>query len=389
MPLALLCTALAAVRAPAATAQSQRETRQVTLAIEHATLVPMDRDTALSDHTVLVAGGRIVWLGPSRAARFTAARRIDARGGFVIPGLADMHVHLEEPQDLMRLVDAGVTTVRNMRGGPRHLRWRDSIRAGTRPGPTIFTSGPTCCSGTLPKREFIRIGDPEDAEAAVRAQQRAGYDMIKVHSRISAAAYRRLAIAARAANMPVVGHLIPEIGLTTQLGAGQASFEHLGDLFAVEGDDDAVARRLASAGAWVGTIAQWEVSACGSANARYRRVMSPLRRAGVGLLAGTDASLVREPAGRALRCELATLVSAGLSPFEALTTATRNAGEFARQHLPSATVPFGTIAVGARADLVLLRSDPRRDITALARPELVVLSGSWIGERGQWRRLAS
>lgn len=376
--LSMGCALLVAVQAEAQLSRDGAAT--VTLAIEHATVLPMDRDTALADHTVLVTRGRITWIGPSRDARATeGARRIDARGAFVIPGLADMHVHLETLEDLERLVNAGVTTVRNMRGGPQHLRWRDSVAAGTKVGPMIFTSGPTCCHGPLPKREFIRVRTPEQAEAAVRAQQRAGYDMIKVHSRLPAPAYRRMAEVARAARMPVVGHAIEEVGLSAQLHAGQASVEHLGDLFhARDGaDDDRTARALAAAGVWVGTIYQWAGGQCGEANEQYRRIIPALKRAGVKLLAATDASLVSAPTGEALHCELATLVSGGLTPYEALATATRNAWEFARAHLPRATVPFGTVSVGARADLVVLRSDPRSDIRALGRPIGVVVRGAW------------
>jgi imidazolonepropionase-like amidohydrolase len=105
-------------------------------------------------------------------------------------------------------------------------------------------------------------------------------------------------------------------------------------------------------------------------------VISALRRANVKLLAGSDASLSPLRAATALQCELATLVAAGLTPFEALATATISAGEFARTHLRN-QVPFGTITAGSRADLVLLRADPRADIRAVADPIGVVLRGSW------------
>jgi imidazolonepropionase-like amidohydrolase len=105
-------------------------------------------------------------------------------------------------------------------------------------------------------------------------------------------------------------------------------------------------------------------------------VVASLQRANVRLLAGTDAGLEPIEPGTALHCELATMVRAGLTPYEALVSATRNAGEFARLHLKE-RVPFGTVTVGSRADLVLLSGDPRRDIGALARPVGTVLRGVW------------
>src|SRR5687767_5373476 len=90
---------------------SAAQTRQADLAIERVTVLPMTRDTALRDHTVLLRGDRIEWVGPSSTARVpAAARRIDGRGKFLIPGLADMHVHLRSTQHLSHLVAAGVTT---------------------------------------------------------------------------------------------------------------------------------------------------------------------------------------------------------------------------------------------------------------------------------------
>jgi len=157
---------------------------QRSLAIEHATVVPMTRDTVLLDHTVLVAGGRITWLGPAAGARIpVGAERLDATGLHLIPGLADMHVHLERA-DFARYLDAGITTVRNMRGRPDHLAWRNSVNRGTLTGPRIYTAGPGLGRGLFGNREFVRLRTTADAEQAVRAQDAAGYDMLKVFNRI-------------------------------------------------------------------------------------------------------------------------------------------------------------------------------------------------------------
>src|SRR5688572_25373941 len=108
----------------------QSAAQQVTLAIEHASVLPMDRDTVLTDHTVLVSGDRIVWIGPSRDARVPrTARRVDARGRFVMPGLADMHVHINDVNELPQFVSAGITTVSQMNGRPEHVVWRNRVNS--------------------------------------------------------------------------------------------------------------------------------------------------------------------------------------------------------------------------------------------------------------------
>jgi imidazolonepropionase-like amidohydrolase len=363
-----------------------------TLAVEHVTVLPMDRDTSLADHTVLVSGDRIVWIGPSRTARVPReARRVDGRGAYLIPGLADMHVHLETAEELTALVSAGVTTVRNMRGAPQHLAWRDSIASGLLVGPTIFTSGPSIRRGPLlgrsdPRFVFPRTAD--EAERLVREQAAAGYDMIKVLHGLSLPVYRRLLEAAHTAGIPVVGHVVSGIGLERSLAAGQVSFEHVFDLHersrisAALGRDDRAeterdARALARAGAWVGTIASSREGDCAPPTEAERAIIVSLTRAGVRLIAGSDAGIGEVRAGPGLHCELATLVAAGMTPYQALATATASAGAFVNAHLRRAGPPFGTVTVGSRADLLLVSGDPRADIGIVSRPIGVVLRGAW------------
>lgn len=387
---AALLSAVVAIAAGAHASPAQGPAAP-TLAIERVTVLPMDRDTALTDHTILVSRDRITWIGPSRDARVPAgARRVDGRGAFVIPGLADMHVHLDGVQDLAQLVNAGVTTVRNMRGDPRHLAWRDSIARGALVGPAIFTSGPSLRGARrfgAGDPRFAHVGSPREADEIVRRQAAAGYDMIKVLYGLDLAEYRQVLESARRARMPVVGHVISSAGLERSIATGQVSFEHAYDLHersrlaSIVGDDrersDRDARAIARAGAWVGTIASSRDGDCAPQPERLRAIIASLRRANVRLLAGSDAGIGPVRAGASLHCELRTLVEAGLTPYEALATATVNAGAFARAHLARSQVPFGTVTVGSRADLVLLAKDPRADIGALARPVGVVLRGSW------------
>ncbi len=357
------------------------------LAIEHVTVLPMTRDTALVDHTVLVRDDRIVWIGRSADARVPAgAQRVDGRGRFLIPGLADMHVHLRSTQHLSQFVAAGVTTVRNMHGRPEHLAWRERVTAGRLAGPTIFTTGPPLGQYRVnPDPRFGSVRSTADAEKVVRQQAAAGYDMIKVIQRISPPVYEHLVKVARAARMPVVGHVIPGIGLERSLSVGQVSVEHVDGLrnrsriASLLGanekgfDEDALA--IARHSAWVGTIASSRTGNCDPPTNVVRRSIASLRRAKVKMLAGSDAGIGPVQPSSALHCELETLVAAGLTPYEALATATVNAGAFASMHIKRAQVPFGTVSPDARADLVLLASDPRADIRTLARPVAVVLRG--------------
>jgi imidazolonepropionase-like amidohydrolase len=348
-----------------------------TLAIEHVTVLPMDRDTALVHHTVLAASGRIIWLGPSASARVPrSARRVDGTGRYLIPGLADMHVHLQRAEELQAHVAAGVTTVVQMNGLPKHLIWRNRVARGALLGPRIFTAG--MAIGSRANDTHVRVRTAAEAEELVRQQSRAGYDMIKVQSGLEWPVYQRLLQAARAARIPVVGHVVEGIGAARSLSAGQVTFEHA-NIHMFQGGEsrlDEGAHAIALRGTWVGTLISDREGRCRPPSDQQRRIIAALWRHSVKLLAGSDAGIGPVQHGTGLHCELATLVAAGLPPYEALVAATRNPGEFARVHLKE-QVPFGTVTVGAHADLVLLSADPRADIGAVARPLGVVLRGVW------------
>ena len=234
---------------------------------------------------------------------------------------------------------------------------------------------------------FAHPRTPRKADEIVRRQAAAGYDMIKVLYGLEPPIYRQVLESALRARLPVVGHVVAEVGLERSIAAGQVSFEHAYELHersrfaSIVGEErarnDRDARAIARAGAWVGTIASSRDGDCAPQPERLRGIIAALRRANVRLLAGTDAGIGPVPFGTSLHCELATLVTAGLTPYEALATATANAGAFARMHLGRDTMPFGTVTVGSRADLVLLATDPRADIGSRARPVGVVLRGSW------------
>lgn len=101
-----------------------------------------------------------------------------------------------------------------------------------------------------------------------------------------------------------------------------------------------------------------------------------LNEAGVTLLLGTDASAPGMFPGRSAQLELAELVDAGLTPFQALRTGTTNAGAFLGRLDPTSP-PFGTVTVGSQADLLLLEANPLADISHVQRLAGVVLRGRW------------
>jgi imidazolonepropionase-like amidohydrolase len=392
-------------------------------------VVPMDTERVLTGQTVLVQGGRITTLGPSNKVRVPAgAALIDGRGQYLIPGLADMHVHFRGARDsatlerwLVRWLADGVTTVRNMdrhreQDGLRALQLKARAAAGELLSPRIYTAGPWApeayrMSGTVDPRtkQPKHIPPRLDSVAAyVTAYQAAGYDFIKPYHE-SPAVLDSLTAAARRVRIPVAGHVpsgehgVNAVTLEQALRAGYASIEHLMgyDAFwrglfsggSVPPFDTSTARIRAlatatqRAGVW-NCPTQWMNGADTTvvANRVMRsfrhRLIKALQDAGAGLLLGTDAVDAEDPGGLVYR-EFHALVAAGLTPYQALAAGTRNAAEYFGTLDES-----GTIAVGKRADLVLLAGNPLIDINDMTRPAGVMLGGRWLVRAELDRRLA-
>ncbi len=108
-----------------------------------------------------------------------------------------------------------------------------------------------------------------------------------------------------------------------------------------------------------------------------RKLTKALNDAGVPLLLGTDASFIGLFPGKSAHVELREMVEAGLTPYEALKTGTRNAGGFIGDYVSSAE-PFGLVAPGQRADLILVQGNPMEDISTVSNIEGVMVRGRWL-----------
>ncbi|MCU9848954.1 amidohydrolase family protein [Defluviimonas sp. WL0024] len=116
-------------------------------AFVNANVLPMDENKVLLQQTVVVDGDSIVAVAPTSEVEVPhGATVIDAEGSWLIPGFADMHMHLavDPSPDFMRLwLAEGVTTVRNLNTVPDHRNWAEEVLAGERIGPTIYNTGPS------------------------------------------------------------------------------------------------------------------------------------------------------------------------------------------------------------------------------------------------------
>ncbi|HRP08423.1 MAG TPA: amidohydrolase family protein [Gemmatimonadales bacterium] len=385
-----------------------------TISFTGVNLVTMTDSTVLVDRTVVVSAGRIVAIDSAGSPRGTV---IDGRGRYLVPGLHDMYAHIDEASAPL-FVAHGVTTVRNtMPGLPRHLALRDAIQSGEVTGPAIFTTGPPI-AGSEPFYASVEpVSDPETARRIVREQHRAGYDGIAVYVDIEANTWPAVIDEAHRLGLPVSGHRPYKLPSESLMVAGhQDSKDNLlgevdlrtGNTFVPEAALAGYAAATTASGIVTiptltihrmrarretGTelmalpemamvprrqLLHWlngEGGAYAVENYRYGgapALVRTLHEAGSTILAGSDAGYPFLVAGLSMHDELANLVDAGLTPFEALAAATSNAAAFLRDSTR------GTVAVGNRADLLLVNGNPLDDVRHLAAIEGVMLGGRWL-----------
>ena len=123
---------------------------QSTIVFINVNVIPVDSERILERHAVIVKNGLIDTVGPVSKVQIPEdAFKIDGTGKYLMPGLADMHVHNWSENEFVLFLANGVTTIRNMWSAPQHLQWREKIEKGELLGPRIYTAGPLL-DGSLP-----------------------------------------------------------------------------------------------------------------------------------------------------------------------------------------------------------------------------------------------
>ena len=363
---------------------------------------------ARDGQTIVIADGVIQSVGATAPAGGTA---IDGTGLTALPGLADLHVHLqggwdgERPDYLNfgRYLDSflynGVTTVLDAGNSmPFVTQIRQEIEAGRLRGPRVFTAGPMIDSAQPIWPPLAEpMADYAHAPGVIRRLAENHVDFVKAYAGLSDLHIRALADAARPAGLRLIADTWERNGSLSLVRTGLYAFAHAPH--AVPMTDQIVSEMRARGMAVVTTIAvresfanrrlqdlAWldqplvrdvtpphlldeirDASGTGAfkANADYETTMRltaanvlALWRGGVLVAAGTDAPYPGVFQGEGLHRELELLVEAGLTPLEAIRSATQNAARFVHGEQAG----WGAIRPGQRADLVLVSGRPDQRI---------------------------
>jgi hypothetical protein len=398
-----------------------------TLVIRDVTVLPMDGPRLLPHRTVTIADGRIVSIVVASALPSRDGTHVvDGRGKYLLPGLADMHVHLTTADELPMFVGNGVLTVRDLNGSPMTLGWREAAAAGALTAPRIFVSGPIIAGAEIPWKNKATPATAAEAQAVVMSQKRAGYDQIKIYDGISREVFEAAIATAKREGLLSSGHIPASVGFEGVLESGMTGLEHLDKtVFAVvdhhldtlripwivqqikrsgmwvtptlesmiqlsvigSGGYDSLMHRPEALAAppelrdfWMSVTSTMKANRALPRGSKYNpwceyqmRLAGALAAAGVRMLAGTDLPNAVLVPGYSLLDELDVLVEAGLTRGQALDAATAAPARFFRQ-----ATDWGTVAVGRRADLLLVDGNPLDGFQTLRTPAGVVLQGRWL-----------
>jgi imidazolonepropionase-like amidohydrolase len=368
------------------------------------------------DADVLIDGGRIVGVGARGGFTAPDAQVVNATSATVMPGLIDMHTHRQMQgygygdREGRLWLSLGVTTTRSP-GGPAYhtVEDQEAIESGARVGPRYYATG-EAIDGSRIFYNFMRpVTEPGQMALEMRRAQALSYDLIKTYVRLSGERQKEVVAWAHAKGLPLTSHYhYPALGL------GMDGMEHLGATSRTGYSrtvsalgvtyQDVTAAFLASRAARTPTLftstalladdrslvddpriqalyPPWEYArlqerAKQMAGMDRTTILASLQRnvaevartvrAGGRIVTGTDSPIDFNAVS--LHMNLRAMVRYGMTPYEALVTATSASGEYLDE-------PLGVIAPGAYADLVVVDGDPLARIEDAAKVAKVIKHG--------------
>lgn len=402
--------------------------------IRNGTLIDGTGRAPMKDAAILVDGNTIRSIGSFGSVTLPGVpiTEIDAKGGFVLPGLIDTHVHMMlELGDQMKMMqtpfsmnfykaiahfrrtlDAGITSVRD--AGGADLGVKQSVEQGLIVGPRMqisitvlgITGGHT--DGWLPSGNTMGLfpvypGNPDgicdgvdEVRKKVREVLRAGADIIKIcstggvlsptdHPEFTQFSPEELAVIVQEGQyrrgVKVMAHAQGAEGIKNAVRAGVHSIEH-----GIYLDDEAIELMLKHDTYLVptllaplavveiaeskGTMPEYGVRKSKETIEHHRDSISRAHKAGVKIAMGTDAGVM--PHGTNLR-ELGLMCDVGMTPMESIVATTKTAAECLGWG-----DKVGTVEPGKLADIIITKADPLANIRSLEQTDNI----TWVMKDG-------
>lgn len=205
-------------------------------AVTNVNVVPMNTDSVLERQTVIVVDGFIESIGDTASTAPPVDMKIvDGTDLFLMPGLADLHVHILHEDEFINYLAWGVTTVMHLGGsgvpGSELLEHRGRISSGELFGPNIFTTNRVFDGKPRLNERSLEVTDPETARHEVRNIRQQGFDFVKIYNNLAQAEFEAVVAEARKQDLAVIGHIPRKYDALESLAGGQNAVAHTEELF--------------------------------------------------------------------------------------------------------------------------------------------------------------
>jgi imidazolonepropionase-like amidohydrolase len=411
------------------TSDTQLQNKLDTFVLKNINIVDIDNRKIQSNKSLIISEGKIQKIINSPQPHLSMGIKvIDGNGGYVTPGLIDMHVHMYEKAAFTIALSHGVTHVRIMNGAPAHLAWRDKIAKGELIGSSATVSSPIISAYDDAYLHHI-AHTADQAKAAVEEYHSQGYDLIKVYGNLNEESLTALVETGKALNIPVAKHgphasgdmpvsslvglqsfehiediyqgslnyefahnrlpaiaeeikatkvpVTPTLGIfyqLTKLSADKENFlntipkEYTSDIIAFEAKNNQVKRWLTSSKKTI------------EHNQRTLTFLQQITRAfheaEITMLVGSDSGVLLSPHGLATHNEMRLMLESGLDTFDVLAAATINPAKALKLD-----GQVGKIVENYNADFIFSKANPVNDLSVLEIPDAVVKNGYYYSKR--------
>ena len=378
------------------------------LVFKNVNIVSMENDKVLLNQNIAILNGKIMVIENAKKSKLKAKKTIDLKGKYIMPSLADAHVHLpENEEELQRMFDLnlinGVTKLRSMRGDWKHKEWQNKFNTINSIYPKIYLSAPPISRNME--------ATPEQLEEFVKAVKEHNYGFIKILSVKNQEIFTQLDSLCKKYDVPLGGHF-PRLAMGNSLNedvffnSNYKSIEHLGGLVgepnlfesriqAIKKNDIYICPTLLWYSTGSGqysyeqleklpgmefvskeTMQEWiektkiyrekigeqaykdEVAKELKDLEEKHQVIARLQKEGIKMLLSPDASSKYMMTGCNMVNEMELLKNANLSNFEILQMATVNFATFHKEY-------NGVIKVNKPADFIILDQNPLEDLQTL------------------------
>ena len=430
---AAACTWMALALCVASTAT--QETRPLVLV--NARIIDGTGASAIENGRIVIDRGRIVRVGPAAATAIpSGAETVDLSGRTVMPGLIDSHFHIEnDPKLALRQLSHGVTAFRDPgQWDEKFDELRRMIAEDGIPGPRIFTTGPHI-DGERPAypADSVVARDAEEARRHAEASVARGASALKIYYRLPWASAKAVIDVCEARRIPCTAHL-ELLDARELIAAGLHGIEHITSfgvsllprreaeayrqavlesndarrdgryrLFSTANLDGAEAQALYAvlrerkpfldatlavferrppSPTGFGETRSPETGASPAADlaamrvsgfAKMKQFTGRVAREGARVVVGGHTEVPFAGRGEAPWREMELLVESGFTPLEAIAAATTTAAAFLYRGSE-----LGRLRPGYAADIVVLRGQPDRDVSAIRTVDRVMIAGRWI-----------